>query len=192
MKRRRDKLGRFLPNKKHAKKHGAKHHSKPKRNSKRIRRSNVRRTRQRKIASFKPVFNLCFAADREDFFQEVSSDKRKYQGKLKGDQAEGIRLVIDVIGTPKRRYRKEPDKKGRKTWKPKTTAFIGKRKFHDFRKLKRFLLLTSGYSGDKSNPLTPDWSKEGMCQYEKTAELIVQPIRPGMKPKVLKRYKLES
>lgn len=133
----------------------------------------------------KPSFNLCLAADREDFYGEIRGDYAQLAQKLSPEDFTSIRLVFDVQGKPKK-------KRGQK--RRKSTAHIGKRTFRSLRPFKRFLLLDTGESSgrDRENPNGLDWSKKGLCQYSKSARLEIAPETGRGRTRILRRYKLES
>lgn len=146
----------------------------------------ISRRKKRVAAPIKfhpPTFNLCYAADRQDFYDTIVADRRKLLKKLSPEDASALRVEVDIIGKPP----KKKTKSGRLS-KRKTTAFIGKRTFSNLHRLRRFLLLESGYGKGTSI----DWTKQGFCQYPKTAAQVLAPTRPGKKWRKLKKYEIES
>jgi len=135
-----------------------------------------------------PSYNLCRQPDRERFYDQVISDFQRTSARLSPEEASALRVVVDIIGKPKRRQTKTHRKSRRRT-----TAFIGERTWSDLRRFKRFLLLDteheSGRTGD--NPFGVNWSStEGLCQFEKTAKIVIFPERGRGRTRVFKRYKL--
>lgn len=130
-----------------------------------------------------PAFNLCFAADREDFYQQILEDRRKASKNLSEEDISAMRVRIEIEGTPRK-------KRGHK--RRKTTAFIGRRTFSNLHALRRFLLMDTGHvSGvTNDNPHGLDWRKKALCQFKKHASIIVKKERG--KVRTIKRYKLES
>lgn len=171
---RRDSRGRFIPKRSHPTK---------KELGKRARRV------LRGQPAVEPEYNLCNARDRLAFYDRVIEDRRKLGQRLSPEDASAMSLQFEVSGKlpPKR------TKSGKKS-RRKTSAYIGKRMFHDMRKFKRFMLLDTGEISGRSeeNPFGVDWSKNGLCQYAKTARLIVPPETRRQKVKQLRRYKIKG
>lgn len=149
----------------------------------------TRKVSQSGLRLQEPVFNLCFAADREDFYQTTGADYDKALQSKRLTRGEKSRIRVEMdIGSPSDLRKR----KGRK--RRTTTAYIGKRRFSDFDRLHMFL--QGANSPPRPGQKTPGepfrWDKSHGCQFNKSAKLIVLPRRPGGKVKVLKRYKFEQ
>lgn len=148
--------------------------------------------RARKILQPPPAkapgqYDLCQPSERLRFYDDII--KARSQAKIPEEQKSALLVEVNIEGTVKPRKTKS----GKKS-KRVTTAFIGKRSFGDMRKLKRFLLLDTGEKSglNNDNPFGLNWSKRGLCQFKKSARLIVPPETRRQRVKTIKTFKLKG
>jgi hypothetical protein len=137
--------------------------------------------RLRKQAT-EPVYDFCLAKDRKRFYRKLRSDYQKQILKREPEDVSSIRFDIDV----------GPQGEGKR----KATILVGHRRFQSLRRLNKFLLLTKGYDGSKGiggKNHKINWSrKDGMCQYPKYARMVIVPVHPRGRVKILHSYRLKQ
>jgi hypothetical protein len=119
---------------------------------------------------------LCRVAGRDNLYQQIKKDRRKLFETLSDEEFSALRVVVQ-IGSARKKFRFTD--KGR-----------GHRTFIDLRKFKNFLGLNYRYSSESY----PDWSKSGVCKYEKSVFLTVRKMRGEriLGEKILKRYDIQQ
>lgn len=145
----------------------------------------------RKVAAPKAVkgsrgnpIALCRVADRQAFYDQIKADRKTMRdtGKVTEEEMSDIRVIVDIGYKHK--------KKVKKTGKQSQKGF---RSFRSLPKLKNFLGLNYKYrGGDLHEPV--DWSKRGVCQFEKRAYQSVVKLRGErvIGERILKRYAIEQ
>jgi hypothetical protein len=133
----------------------------------------------------KTTGEFCKLKTREDFYKQVLKDREKFRRKLGEEKSADFQLWFQ-IGDGKKR-RKVSDKRIQYTH--------GLRKFTSMRKARLFLgidgIMTSG---DKPLPRWTKRGKQGVCQFEKRATLVVSRSTGGRakRPKILKKYIIQQ
>jgi hypothetical protein len=112
-----------------------------------------------------------------DFYESIIAARRKARDTLSEEDISALKVRIEIKGRNRIRKRKS---------KRKRTTYNSIHNFTKLENLKRFLQIT----GEKYKGL--DWSKQGLCQYEKSAKLYVSGSGRRIKDRTLKRFKLES
>lgn len=119
-------------------------------------------------------FDLCSLKDRQSFYDRILQDRKGLRDKISEEEISALRVDIDIGETKK-------TKRGKMSGQ-------GYRRFRDLRKLRNFLGLNVKYDN------APDFSRRhGICQYRKTAYLVVSKMRGEREigKKILKRYVYE-
>jgi len=128
-------------------------------------------------------FDFCKIKDREKFYDQILKDKQEFRRKHGEEFADNIRVDI-LIGDGKLKRRKD----NRKEWYQQ-----GYRRFKTLAKLRIFLGIGKITSSDGRE--MPEWtkSKNGLCQFEKTAFLVKPRFRGDreIEKRVLRKYKYD-
>ena len=120
---------------------------------------------------------LCRVRDREKLFERIKKDRHELQLTL-GEDFDYVRILAD-IGTVKRNKKHARDLTNQ-----------GARYFPRLYKFKNFLGLNYRYPKSKR----PDWTRKGICKYEKRMYLVKLKVRGEriLSHKILKRYAIEE
>lgn len=132
-------------------------------------------------------FELCTPEGRQAFFDQIEEDSEYLYQTLTRQQFKRIRYVLEIGHNVK-----GLTKAGKKR------SEIGYRSFIDEKSLERFLGLKTFANGlisggkDKFT-MVPDWSRDGLCKYDKRASIIlIEPhARRLNKVTTLKTYRIE-
>jgi len=130
-------------------------------------------------------YKLCNVADRKAFYEQVKEDRRTLAGKISEEEHSAIRVVIDI--DPRSFKRKKKFKRGSIEFKQR-----GHRTFRDLGKLRNFLGLNYKYG--EEGLAYPDWSRRGICKFEKRAYLTTRKLRGEriIGEKTLRRYVIKN
>lgn len=127
---------------------------------------------------------FCRVKDREAFYQRVLADRKDLYKKISEEDYAELRVIIDIA----------PVRKGKRTkHKHKKESQRGFRSFRSLKKLKNFLGLNYQYREDELK--TPvDWTKRGVCQFEKRAYQSSVQLRGErvIGEKIWKRYAIKQ
>lgn len=139
---------------------------------KRVKQKSKRIQRQPKIA-------LCRVTDRQKLYEQIKSDRRALFNKLSDEEFSALRIVVD-IGKSKKTKRCKESQRGHRT-------------FIDLRKFKNFLGLNYKYNESGLHE-SVDWTKRGVCKYEKSVSLTVRRMRGEriLKEKTIKEYAIQQ
>lgn len=151
--------------------------------AKRDKRKSTTRKQTPKGSRSNPIA-LCRVADRQAFYEQIKSDRKAMRdsGKIDEEEISDMRVVVD-IGY---RHKKKVKKTGKQSQK-------GYRSFRSLPKLKNFLGLNYKYRGGDLHEQV-DWTKRGVCQFEKRAYQSVVKLRGErvISERILKRYAIEQ
>ncbi len=125
------------------------------------------------------AFTLCRLKGRQAFYDQIIEDRALLYKRISPEEFSALRHVVDIDP----RSFKKSKKKRRGI---REISERGHRSFRDLSKLKNFLGLNIKYNEDRS----PDWSKEGVCQYEKRGYTTVRKLRGEriIGERILRRY----
>jgi hypothetical protein len=128
------------------------------------------------------LFSLCKVVDRKALYKQIISDIKLLKPFLTEEERSNLRVDLDigydVSSVIKRRAKKNNNGKD---------SSFGYRRFKDLIKLYRFLGLAYSYGNDNEER-TGDFSKKGLCQYNKVAYLLI-PVTRGERVIALRIFK---
>lgn len=130
---------------------------------------------------------LCRVADRQAFYDQIKADRKMLRdtGKVDEEEISDMRVIVDIGYKHKKKV-----KRGKNAGKKSQKGF---RSFRSLPKLRNFLGLNYKYRGDELHEPV-DWTKKGVCQFEKRAYQSVVKLRGErvISERILKRYAIEQ
>ncbi len=173
------RVKRQSPKKKASRKSPRKNKTNPRKKKSKIKKAKI-------DPHFAGKFNLCKADGRLKFYRKILADKTELKKEMDTEDFDDTRVIMEI----------GYDIKGRtKRGKGRAKKEVGYRIFKSLRKLERFLALKKSWSyWTKEETTPPDWSKRGLCHYNKRARIVQVKYRGEriIGEEILKRYELVS